>query len=41
MTRLPQLPSDVHGLTTLGEIAARLIGSETTTPKDTEGLLSR
>ncbi len=41
MTHLPQLPSDVHGLTTLGEIAARLIGSETTTPKDTEGLLSR
>jgi arsenite/tail-anchored protein-transporting ATPase len=41
MVHLPQLPSDVHGLTTLGEIAARLMASPTSTTENTEGLLSR
>jgi arsenite-transporting ATPase len=39
MVHLPQLPTDVHGLATLGEIAARLVASQTW--ENTEGLLSR
>ncbi len=37
MVHLPQLPSDVHGLTTLGEIAARLVAGQAWTSQDKVG----
>ncbi len=41
MVHVPQLPSDVHGVATLGEIGALLAGGEMPASQTTEGLLSR
>jgi arsenite-transporting ATPase len=41
LVRVPQLPQDVHGIATLGEIGALLTGRPKPASANTEGLLSR